>query len=336
MQKKALHEQVIVITGASSGIGHATARMAAERGARVTICARSIAPLKSLAEALEREGREVLAVQADVRNMHDLQEVSRETVARFGGYDTWINNAGVSISGELEKVPLDEQRLLFDTNYWGVVHGSLAALPQLKLTRGTLINIGSTLSDRAIPLQGAYSASKHAVKGFTDALRMELEAQGEDVAVTLVKPGAINTPYIQHAANHLAREPVFPPPVYAPEVAAEAILHCAVHAPRDFVVGSGGKLISMMGAFAPRLADYVMERTAFGLQQTHQPAHRNGDHHGLHEPSGEGKESGEAHQPVRSTSIYTSASMHPLKAVLAAAAAGLLITGVARRMTHHS
>src|SRR5207237_3691332 len=136
-------------------------------------------------------------------------------------------NAGVSVYGKLMDVPLADLRQLFETNFWGVVYGSRVACEYLRMRGGALINIGSTLSDRAIALQGIYSASKHAVKGFTDALRMELEEQGAPVSVTLIQPTSINTPFPRHAKNYMEAEATLPPPVYAPDVVADAILHCA-------------------------------------------------------------------------------------------------------------
>lgn len=149
-------------------------------------------------------------------------------------------------------------------------------MPHLRQRGGTLINVGSVTSDCAVPLQAVYSASKQAIKGFTDALRMELEEERAPVSVTLVKPGSINTPFFEHARNYMEVEPKPPPPVYAPEVVAEAILHCATKPVRDVVVGGGGKVLSALGTRTPRLADRFMERTQFRQQRTDQPA-RTGD-----------------------------------------------------------
>ena len=156
-----------------------------------------------------------------------------------------------------------------------MVYGSLAAARHLKTRGGALINIGSTLSDRAIPLQGAYCASKHAVKGFTDAFRMELEADDAPISVTLVKPAAIDTPYKDHAKNYLGVQPENPPPVYAPETVAETILYCAENPVRDVFVGAGGKMLSALGKYAPRTTDKMMEATMLDIQKSDKPADGN-------------------------------------------------------------
>lgn len=151
------------------------------------------------------------------------------------------------MAARIEEVDLADHRPLFETNYWGVVHGSLVAVAHLKSHGGVLINVGSSLSDRATPLQGTYCASKHAVKGFTDALSMELETENAPIQVCLIKPSAIDTPYVQHAKNYLPVEPLNPPPVYAPAVVARAIIRCMEHPQRDVFVGSAGKAISAAG-----------------------------------------------------------------------------------------
>jgi short-subunit dehydrogenase len=200
-------------------------------------------------------------VVADVGKHEDVCEIARVAQEAFGGFDTWINNAGTSIYGKLEDVPVADMRRLFETNFWGLIYGSLEAVKHLKPKGGALINLGSTVSDRAIPLQGMYSATKHAIKGFTDALRMELEQAGAPVSVTLVKPGAIDTPFPHNAKNYLETEPQQPSPVYAPETVARTILHCAETPERDVFVGAGGKVIAALGHYAPHLTDKLMEGT---------------------------------------------------------------------------
>jgi short-subunit dehydrogenase len=324
VQLRKLEEQVIVITGASSGIGLVTARMAARRGARLVLVARSEEALRQLTDEIIGAGGDAIYVVADVGLEGDVQRVADTAVRHFGGFNTWVNNAGVSIYGKLLEIPTEDQRRLFDTNFWGVVYGSLAAARHLRGRGGAIINVGSTLSDRAIPIQGTYSASKHAVKGFTDALRMELETEGAPVSVTLIKPGAIDTPYPHHAKNYMEAEPTVPPPVYAPEVVAEAILYCAEHPERDVFAGGGGKAISMSEKYAPRLTDKVMEWTMTRMQKGDEPP-RPLEDNGLDKASGELKERGGGHAYVAETSLYTKASLHPLLTTALLLGAGLAV-----------
>ena len=321
-KQKPVDEQTIVLTGATSGIGLVTARMAAEKGARLVLVARNEQALNQLSQEIDRSGGKAIAVAADVSKESQVKRVAREAIENFGAIDTWINNAGVSIYGKLEDVPNADSRRLFETNFWGVVNGSLIAAKHLGKRGGTLINIGSTLSDRAIPIQGMYCASKHAVKGFTDALRMELESQGAPVLVSLVKPAAIDTPYKDHAKNYLGVQPENPPPVYAPETAAETILYCAENPVRDVFVGGGGKALSVMGEFAPRVTDLYMEAVMIDMQKTDIPVGMN-PLESLHLPNDNSlKERGGYRGHVAESSLYTKASLHPV-ATGAAVALGL-------------
>jgi len=329
LKLKRLEDQVLVITGASSGIGLATAKMAAERGARVVLAARDPEGLSSARVEIEGSGGRAVAVIADVTSLDDVQLIARTALEAFGGFDTWVNNAGLSIYGPIEEVPIDDARRLFDVNYWGVVHGSLTALGQLKEHGGALINLGSVTSDQAMPLQGHYSATKHAVKAFTDALRMELEKEGAPVSVTLIKPGAIDTPFPEHARNYMEAEPKHPPPVYDPSVVAEAILFCAEHARRDLIVGGGGKMTSSLQR-APRVADRYMRATMFNQQKTRRPSGRERDD-SLYEPQGGGRERGHYPGTVHPRSLYTTAAKHRVATVLSVAAVGAGVIFAARR-----
>lgn len=327
---KKLSRQVVVITGASSGIGLVTARMAAKRGARLVVAARSEEAVRRLAAEINSEGGRAVYVVADVGKEEEVRRIAETAIERFGGFDTWVNNAGVSIYGKILDIADEDHRQLFETNFWGVVYGSRVACEHLKRHGGALINVGSTLSDRAIPIQGMYSASKHAVKGFTDALRMELEAEEAPISVTLIKPGAINTPYIEHAKNYLEVEPSLPPPVYAPEVVAEAILHCAEYQERDVFAGGGGKALSVSEKYAPRLTDKAMEWTAIDLQTSDRPSRNRGDN-GLYEASGELRERGPYEGHTSESSLYTKASLHPLTTTaLVLGVAGLAVAALWR------
>jgi short-subunit dehydrogenase len=323
MHLKPLSEQTVVLTGATSGIGLVTARQAAERGANVVLVSRNEDALAKLVDELRKKnGTKAIYVVGDVSKEDDLLTVAASTIHEFGNFDTWINNAGVSIYGKLEDVKLEDSKRLFETNFWGVVIGSTIAARHLRLFGGAIINVGSTLSDRAIPVQGMYCASKHAVKGFTDALRMELEADGAPISVTLIKPSAIDTPYKEHAKNYLDQLPENPPPVYAPELVAETILFCAENPVRDCFVGAGGKAIAMFGNLAPRATDVLMENTMIDMQKSGKT--KNGkDRVGLFESNDSRlKERGDYEGHVIEHNVYTKASLHPI-ATRAAVAAGV-------------
>ena len=316
-----LGEQVVVITGATSGIGLCTAREAARRGARVVIAARNEEELTRLAAEIEGAGGFALAVPTDVTDPRAMIRLRDAAMNKFGRIDTWVNNAGLSIYGKLHEVDLVEARRLFDVNFWGVVHGCHAAVGALRERGGAIINIGSVLSDRVIPIQGMYSASKHAVKGYTDALRMEVEMENLGISVTLIKPSAIDTPYTDHARNHMETAPRNPPPVYAPQVVADAVLFCAEHPRRDVVVGGGGKMFSVLEKIAPRLTDRLMERTMDGMQRSGRP--NDGRDNLFMAPLIEGRERASNGGKAFERSAYTQLALHP--AWSAAAALGLIL-----------
>ena len=256
MKHKALDQQVIVITGASSGIGLCTALLAAERGATVVLLARSAATLQSVVEAVGEGGGRAEAIACDVSSRGEVDAAVAQVLARHGRIDTWVNNAGVAIYGRLDEVAEADSRRLFDINFWGVVNGSLASLPALRASRGVLVNVGSEVSDAVLPLQGMYAASKHAVKGFTDALRVEqVRVDDEDLSIVLVQPTATNTPYPQHARNYLDHEPKLPDPLIDPHRVAEAILDAAQKGGRDAKVGAMSHMNTTMSKLLPSLAE---------------------------------------------------------------------------------
>jgi short-subunit dehydrogenase len=327
---KPIDAQVIVITGATSGIGLATARLAAERGARLMLIARNGEALETLARELTAKGAQVEHAVADVGDADQLQKASDQAIARFGGYDTWVNNAGFSIYGQCLDVPVNEQKELFDTNFWGVVNGSLIAARYLKAHGGALINLGSEASDVALPLQGAYVASKHAVKGYTDALRLELQSEGAPVSVTLIKPAGIHTRFVEHARKHVDRQPKLPPPVYAPDIVAQAIVHAATHTVRDMYIGGASASMAAFARIAPSLYDRMMSRIGISSQLTAEPVGAQTDpgpsDGALHERSSQ-------QRVVLESSLYTQAAMHWRKTALIAggALAMWMLTRGARR-----
>ena len=255
---KPLNRQVIVITGATSGIGLATAQEAAKQGAQLVLAARGAEVLEAVVAGLKDNGHQAIGVVADVAERAQVERIAQAAIAGFGRIDTWINNAGSTIYGRVDEVSEDDSRRLFDINFWGMVHGCLVALPHLKRQGGALINIGSEASEVAIPMQGMYSASKHAVKGFTDALRIEVEEVDEaPVSITLIEPTAVDTPLPQHARNYMDREPKLPSPQVDPHQVAAAVLHAAVMPMRTVRVGMMAEFDVMMERLLPRVSDRV-------------------------------------------------------------------------------
>jgi NAD(P)-dependent dehydrogenase (short-subunit alcohol dehydrogenase family) len=318
---KRVADQVMVITGASSGIGLATARAAARRGAKIVAAARSEGALTTLVEGIRRDGGAALAVVADVGVEQDVERIGQMAIQHYGGFDTWVNNAAGSVYGDCLDVSIHDMQRVIDTNFWGVVYGSRVACRHLKSRGGALINIGSEVSDRAVPLQGIYSASKHAVKGWTEALRTELEYAGAPVSITLIKPGPIDTPYAAHAKSYFDDDPVHVPPVYSVDSVVAAILHCASTPVRDMYVGGASKIVSTLNKIAPGLTDKLVAPVV--IRGTHSGRPRSG-RDALHVPSEDLREHGDYPGQVR-RSLYTRASLHPVLTASALALAGGLL-----------
>ena len=334
VRQKPVEEQVIVITGASSGIGLATAHAFRSRGVKgLVLVARNEEALRSIADELSGGRTYAIAVTADVSRREDLERVARTAIDTFGGFDTWVNDAAVALYGNVAEIPIEDQRQLFEVNYWGVVNGSMIAADHLRHRGGTIVNVGSVLSERAMILQTQYSASKHAVKAFTDGLRMELESQEAPVAVTLVKPSSIDTPYVEHARNYLDRETAVPPPAYDPHLVAKAIVFAAEHRRREITIGLSGWVIGAMGKIAPRLVDKAMEWTGHGSQTTDHP-----ERLGMRDNLYQAREDGDIYSSLpgepRKTSLLLEAQLHPFvsAAILAGIAAGVAALFVAPMM----
>lgn len=311
---KPIEQQTIVITGATSGNGLATAEEAAARGAKVVLAARSIDALEEVAVRLRTGGAQIAVCTADVADPADVERIAETALSHFGGFDSWVNNAAAASYGTVEQVSLDDHRRIFDVNYFGVLHGSLTAIRHLR-TRGggAVVNLGSVLSDRAMILQGPYSASKAAVQAATDALRMELERDRAPISVTLIKPAAIHTPYPEHAKNYMNSAPRLPPPLYDPRLVADAVLFVCETPRRHIYVGAGGYAISLAGRLAPRLTDLAMEAIGTGSQQAPDDPGLPSRRDNLHQPRSEGTIDGAQDLAVRHTSFLLQAQkMAPL------------------------
>jgi len=309
---KPLSEQTIVITGASSGIGLATARRAAREGAKVLLVARNEDALREAVDSIRLRGGKADFLAIDITAADAPERIGAKARSAFGGFDTWVNDAAVALYARLEDTGIDEQRRVFDVGYFATVAASLYAARELTARgSGAIINLGSILSDRTVPVQGAYSAMKHAVQGFTEAFRMEMEAEGRPISVTLIKPAAIDTPYPEHARNRMDKPARVPPVVYDPELVAKAICFAAAHPKRDLTVGGTGLAMTKMSNLMPRSADRIMEMFFKEEAQTIDTPATPGAKDNLFEPRKDGRERSNQDIYVRKQSLALEAQMRP-------------------------
>ncbi len=268
---KPVREQVVVVMGASSGIGRATAARFAEQGAKVVVAARGEAGLRSLVEEIRAAGGDACAEVADVTDPAQVQRVARRAVTEYGGLDTWVHAAAVLLVAPFEQTTPEEFQRVIDVNLMGQVHGAMAALPHLKRQGGALIHISSMGAKRGVPLQTAYCASKHGLDGFLETLRTEVRREDLPVSVTNVMPATINTPLFDQARTKIGVKPVAPPPIYQPDVMVDAVLYAAEHPVRDLVVGGSAKALILGEKLAPRVMDALMARFGFEAHDTGEP-----------------------------------------------------------------
>ncbi len=320
---RTLEEQVAVIVGASQGIGRETALQMGRRGASVVLAARNEEALREVAREVERLGGRAEVVVTDVADWPQVERLAHRAVERFGRIDTWVNDAAVSAYGFFTDLAPDEVERVVRVNLLGQMHGVRAAIPHLRAAGGgTIVNLGSALSERAIPLQAAYVATKHGIKGFTDAVRMELDHQQTGINVTLIMPSSINTPLFSQALSRLGVRPAPVPPVYEPRVVAEAICFVAEHPRRTVVVGGWGKLLTVGSALSGELLDRYMLLGGMLIEQQRTERPDDGTNN-LFEPiPGPGSVTGEFGESSKAVSLYTRhLELHPnRKRVLAAAA----------------
>lgn len=269
---KPVDEQVVVVFGASSGIGRETAIRFAQQGASVVVAARGEEALKTLTHSIENFGGTAIYVVADAANFNSVKAVADRAVDEFGRLDTWVHCAGISLYARFEDTHPDEFKRIIDINLTGQAYGAMAALPHLKREgRGALIHVSSVEAKRAFPLQSAYSSSKHGMIGFLDALRMELMEAKIPISVTNVMPSGINTPLFNHARTKLGVKPMPVPPIYQPSAVADVILHAAQHPTRDIYAGGAGRMIAAFQKLSPTLVDKISIKSAFKAQMTSEP-----------------------------------------------------------------
>jgi NAD(P)-dependent dehydrogenase (short-subunit alcohol dehydrogenase family) len=284
MKLKPIDQQVVAVVGASSGIGRETALQFAKRQAKLVVSARSEAGLASLVEQISQLGGEAIAVPADVAVLEQVQAIADKTIDRYGRLDTWVHAAATAVISPFDRVTPEEFKRVIDVNLMGAVYGAMVAMPRLRQTgRGAFIAISSVEARRSMPLQTSYSASKHGLEGFLDALRAELRYEEVPISITNILPSVINTPFYNKAMTKIGVKPTGVPPYYQPSLVAEAILHAAEYPSRDLIVGDVGRVVDLLQKFAPDLVDTLVGKIAIPGQRTN-TAKSASDPNNLYEP----------------------------------------------------
>lgn len=322
---KPINVQVVVVFGASSGIGRLTALEFARRGAKVAVAARSEEGLKSLVEEIEQHGGDTFYVIADAANFEQVKAVADKTVQRFGRIDTWVHAAGTFLFAPFEKTEPEEFARLIEVNLLGQIYGAKAALPYLKKIGGALIHISSVEAWRTMPYQSAYGASKHGVNGFLKALREELVHDEIPVSVTEILPGPINTPIWDKGRNKMPYKPRPLPPIYHPKIVVDAILFAAENPVSELVAGGAGATLTAGERLSPSLTEWVIGKVGFAGQKTNEEQTGSGDG-SLFEPvSGLDTIEGRFSDEQLESDPYTYLKTHPnVKNGLIVAAGGLV------------
>ncbi len=263
-----MNAQTVIITGASAGVGRATVRKFARHGARIGLLARGVDGLEAARKEVEKLGSRALVVPTDVANADQVEKAAAQVEAELGPIDIWINDAMTSVFSPIKEMTAEEFRRVTEVTYLGYVYGTLAALKRmLPRNRGVIVQVGSALAYRGIPLQASYCAAKHAIQGFCDSLRCELLHDKSKVRVTMVQMPALNTPQFGWVKSRLSRKAQPVPPIYQPEVAAEAIYFAAHNPRREFYVGVPSVKAIVVNKIAPGLLDHILARTGYDSQQ---------------------------------------------------------------------
>jgi len=324
-RKKPLAEQVVVVTGASSGLGRAIARGAGERGAKVVVTARNGEALDNAVREIEAFGSEAIAVPADHAIQDEVGQVVEQTLDRFGRIDTYVANAIVTVMSEVGDLKPDELRRVVDVDFFGMVYGYWASLPHLRESHGTFVHVSSALAYRGIPLQAAYCASKAAGRAFLESARVELQKHGVPVDVSLVLPGAINTPQFDRSRQRIGFQPQPVPPIYEPEPFAQAVLHCCEHPVRELPVGWGAQKLLWGQKLSPRAGDFILRRTGWKGQHTGEPKPVDAPDNLYETLPGDPGAHGRFDDQARQTTLWTSLRLRRWLVGGAAAAAGAAV-----------
>jgi NAD(P)-dependent dehydrogenase (short-subunit alcohol dehydrogenase family) len=333
-KKKLLSEQVVVVTGASSGLGRAIARGAGERGAKVVVTSRNAEALDNAVREIEAFGGEALAVPADHSVQDDVAQVVEQTVDRFGRIDTYVANAMVTVMAEAVELEAEELRHVFETNFFGTVYGFWSALPHLAQSRGTFIDVNSALAYRGIPLQAAYCASKAAGRTFFESARTELQKHGGAVDICVVLPGAINTPQFDRSRQKIGMQPQPVPPIYQPEPFAEAVLHCCEHPVRELPIGWGAQKLLWGQKLAPRIGDAILRRNGWKSQTTGEPKPTSAPDNLFETVPGDPGAHGRFDEAARNSTVWTSVRLRRWLVGATAAAAGATFAALSQRNGH--
>jgi NAD(P)-dependent dehydrogenase (short-subunit alcohol dehydrogenase family) len=334
---KSWHGRVVVVTGASGGIGRASAVAFGAQGATVALLARGEAGLTAAAQEVERAGGRALPIPVDVSDPDAVEAATARVEDELGPIDAWVNVAFTSVFAPFDEISPAEYRRVTEVSYLGYVYATMSVLKRMKArNRGAIVQVGSALAYRGIPLQTAYCGSKHAIQGFHEALRCELLHEGSGVKVTMVQMPAVNTPQFSWVLSRLPRHAQPVPPIYQPEVAARAVLHAAAHPQRrEYWVGASTAATLAANAIAPGLLDRYLARTGFDSQQTDRPRDPNQPVNLWDPADGDGGQDFGAHGAFDGQSKATSRQLwasqhHGLLGAVAAAGAGLLAAAVAR------
>ncbi len=265
--------EVVVITGASAGVGRATAREFAKRGAHIGLVARNRDRLEAAKREVEELGGQAIVLQTDVADADAVEAAAAATEEAFGAIDVWVNDAMTAVFAPVKQTSAEDFKRVTEVAYLGYVYGTMAALKRmLPRDKGAIVQVGSALAYRGIPLQASYCGAKHAIQGFCDSLRSELMHDGSHVTVTMVQMPALNTPQFEWVKSELPNQPQPVPPIFQPEVAARAILYAADHHPRELFVGEPAYTVIMGNKLFPGLGDWYLAKTGYKGQQTNQPA----------------------------------------------------------------